>query len=97
MNTKLLSVKDIEDALNLGHTKVCELIADGDIESIKVGRRRLITPDALDHFIGRMGAGEPTVGDLKRMSSSGNLLDSCTEKDPKADPVSDSELKGVIS
>lgn len=63
MNTKLLSVKDIEAALNLGHTKVCELIADGDIESIKIGRRRLIRPEAIDRFIERMVAGEPTVSE----------------------------------
>ena len=63
MNTKLLSVKDIEEALNLGHTKVCELIANGDIESIKIGRRRLIKPEAIDRFIERMASGEPTVSE----------------------------------
>ena len=63
MNSKLLSVKDTEEALNLGHTKVCELIADGDIESIKIGRRRLIRPEAIDRFIERMAAGEPTVSE----------------------------------
>ncbi len=67
MNTKLLSLKETEAALNLGHTKVCELIADGDIESIKVGRRQLITPEAIDRFIGRMAAGEPTVSDMRRL------------------------------
>ena len=66
MNTELLSIRDIEEALKLGHTKVCELIADGDIESIKIGRRRLATPEAIDKFITRLKAGEPTVGDLRR-------------------------------
>ena len=44
MNTNLLSIKDTEEALNLEHTKVCELIADGDIESIgfQPARRRYI-------------------------------------------------------
>ena len=63
MNIKLLSVKETEEALNLGHTKVCELIADGDIESIKIGRRRLIRPEAIDRFIERMAAGEPTISE----------------------------------
>ena len=63
LNSKLLSVKETEEALNLGHTKVCELIADGDIESIKIGRRRLIRPEAIDRFIERMAAGEPTVSE----------------------------------
>ena len=57
MNTSLLSIKDTEEALNLGHTKVCELIADGDIKSIKVGRRRLIPPTAIDEFIAQRLAG----------------------------------------
>jgi excisionase family DNA binding protein len=69
LDTKLLSLKETEAALNLGHTKVCELIADGDIESIKVGRRRLITPKAIERFIARMAAGEPTAGDLRRKSA----------------------------
>ena len=51
MNASLLSIKDTEEALNLGHTKVCELIADSDIKSIKVGRRRLIPPTAIEEFI----------------------------------------------
>ena len=53
MNTSLLSIKDTEDALSLGHTKVCELIADGDIKSIKIGRRRLIPRTAIEEFITR--------------------------------------------
>ncbi len=63
LNSKLLSVKETEEALNLGHTKVCELIADGDIESIKIGRRRLIRPEAIDRFIERMAAGEPAISE----------------------------------
>ena len=66
MKTMLLSLKETEAALNLGHTKVCELVADGDIESIKIGRRRLITPEAIDRFIERMTAGEPTASELRR-------------------------------
>ncbi len=67
MDAKLLSVKDTEETLNLGHTKVCELIADGDIESIKIGRRRLVTPEAIDRFIASREAGEPTVSDMRRL------------------------------
>ncbi len=67
MNINLLSIKNTEEALNLGHTKVCELIADGDIESIKIGRRRLITPEAINKFIARREAGEPMVSDMRRL------------------------------
>lgn len=62
MNTSLLSIKDTEEALNLGHTKVCELIADGDIKSIKVGRRRLIPPTAIEEFIAQRLAGASLTG-----------------------------------
>ena len=67
MNINLLSIKNTEEALNLGHTKVCELIADGDIESIKIGRRRLITPEAINKFIARREAGETMVSDMRRL------------------------------
>ena len=69
MDTKLFSVKDTEEILNLGHTKVCELIADGDIASIKIGRRRLVTPESIDRFIASREAGEPTVSDLRRLGA----------------------------
>jgi excisionase family DNA binding protein len=51
LNVSLLSVKDAEEILSLGHTKVCELIADGDLKSIKIGRRRLIPQVAIEEFI----------------------------------------------
>ena len=47
----LLTVKDIEDTLKLGHTKTAELIACGEIQTFKIGRRRLTTPDLLQGFI----------------------------------------------
>ena len=73
MDAKLFSVKDTEETLNLGHTKVCELIADGDIESIKIGRRRLVTPEAIDRFIASREAGEPTVSDMRRLDADPDL------------------------
>ena len=47
----LLSIKDVENELGLGHTKVCNLIAEGELESIKVGRRRLIPKKSLEKFV----------------------------------------------
>lgn len=47
----LLSIDDVQYELKLGHTKVCELIASGEIESIKLGRRRLIPKKALKKFV----------------------------------------------
>ena len=51
MSGILLSIGDVQNELNLGHTKVCELIASGEIESIKVGRRRLIPKKSLEKFV----------------------------------------------
>ncbi len=53
LDTRLITVKDIENALQLGHTKVSELIRTGEIESFKIGRRRMSTPEALKKFIER--------------------------------------------
>ena len=53
MITQLLSVKEIEQSLGLGHTKIAELIRTGEIQSIKIGRSRRSTPDWIDQFIQR--------------------------------------------
>ena len=54
LNDQLLSVRDIESALNLGHTKTSELISAGEIETFMIGRRRMTTPTLLQKFIDRM-------------------------------------------
>ena len=38
-----VSVKVAENVIGLGHTKICEEIKFGRLESIKVGARRLVT------------------------------------------------------
>ena len=53
VNNQLLSVKDIESALKLGHTKTAELISTGEIETFTIGRRRMTTPALLRQFIDR--------------------------------------------
>jgi len=53
LNTQLLTVKDIESRTKLGHTKMAELIRTGEIQTFKIGRRRLATEDALLEFIQR--------------------------------------------
>ncbi len=51
LNDQLLSVRDIESALNLGHTKTSQLISEGEIETFTIGRRRMTTPALLQKFI----------------------------------------------
>lgn len=51
MNDQLLTVRDIESTLKLGHTKTYELIKAGEIETFTIGRRRMSTPALLQKFI----------------------------------------------
>lgn len=46
-------------ALGIGRSKTFELIASGEIESVKIGRRRLIPVDALHSFLDRLREGSP--------------------------------------
>ena len=43
----LVGIPDACGALGLGRSTVYELIAKGDLEARKVGRRRLVTADSL--------------------------------------------------
>ena len=51
MNDQLLTVRDIESQLKLGHTKTYELIKAGEIETFTIGSRRMTTPTLLQKFI----------------------------------------------
>ncbi len=52
-NRLLVSVEEASAILSLGRSKVFELVAAGEIESLKVGRRRLIPRQALDAYVQR--------------------------------------------
>lgn len=54
MNPLLLSVDDAAKVLGIGHAKVWELIATEEIESVRIGRRRLIPAEALGDFVTRI-------------------------------------------
>ena len=64
----------IPDALTvsgIGRTKMFELIKDGEIESVHVGRRTLIVAASLEHFIERLRLAEAigpiaTDGEVRR-------------------------------
>lgn len=53
LDAQLLTIREIEATLKLGHTKTAELIAHGEIETFKIGSRRLTTTDLLQKFISR--------------------------------------------
>ena len=54
----LYTVLDAARALALGRTKVYELIASGELESVRVGRRRLVPAHAIADLVDRLCAGD---------------------------------------
>lgn len=48
---KLLKVSDVAERLQLGKSKVFELLATGQLESLKIDGARRVTERAVDEFI----------------------------------------------
>lgn len=57
VNARLNSVEDVMKRLKLGRSKVYEVLANGQLRSVKVGRRRLVSEAALVAFINHLEAG----------------------------------------
>ncbi len=53
---RLLSIKQTMFALNLGRTRIYELIAEGKLKTVRIGRRRLIPTEAIDTFLATLSA-----------------------------------------
>jgi excisionase family DNA binding protein len=51
MTGKLLKVREAADRLGLGKSKVFELIARGELDSVKIDGARRISERAIDEFI----------------------------------------------
>lgn len=47
----LVDVPEAGQRIGLGRTKTWELVRSGELESVRVGRRRLIPVDAIDQFV----------------------------------------------
>ena len=57
MTPVLVEVSEAQVALGgIGRTKIAELIASGELASVKLGRRRLIPFAALEAFAERLSA-----------------------------------------
>lgn len=52
----LLTVAETADTLRCGQTMVYQLIKDGRLASVKIGRRRLVRAAVVEEFIERGGA-----------------------------------------
>ena len=51
MEKLLVSISDAAIALSVGRTTVYELMRDGQLDSRKMGRRRLITAESLRRLV----------------------------------------------
>jgi excisionase family DNA binding protein len=54
LNARLHPVEAVMERLCLGRSKVFELIANGQLRSVQVGRRRLVSEAALREFIEKL-------------------------------------------
>jgi len=48
------TIEDLRRELNAGRSTVFELIRTGELPSIKIGRRRLVTEQALMEYLARL-------------------------------------------
>ena len=55
MDTLLCSIPDAAKALGLGRSKLYELISEGHLETVTIGRRRLVRTQSLRAFAGESG------------------------------------------
>ncbi|MCK8113965.1 helix-turn-helix domain-containing protein [Anaerosoma tenue] len=51
MDSRLLSVDEAQKALGVHRSTLYELMRSGDIESVRIGRRRLIPVQTIEAFI----------------------------------------------
>lgn len=47
----LLNVEEAARRLGIGRTKMYALISAGDVETVNIGRRRLVPPECLDNYV----------------------------------------------
>ena len=52
MERLLYPIPDAAKALGLGRSKIYELLADGQLESISIGRRRLVKAESIRALAG---------------------------------------------
>jgi len=63
-NPILMTVADAAQRLRLGRSRIYTLIMSGELESVKIGRSRRITREALDRFVENlMATGEAELPD----------------------------------
>ena len=56
MEAKLLSISDTAKVLGVGRSKLYALINEGSLETVPVGRRRLVVVASIERFVERLQA-----------------------------------------
>lgn len=56
MNRVLYSVPDAADQLSVSARVLERLIADGEVDTVKIGRRRLVPAEAIEDYVKRLRA-----------------------------------------
>jgi excisionase family DNA binding protein len=51
---RLHNIEGAQERLGVGRSKIFELIASGELRSVRVGRRRLVPEQAIIDFIARL-------------------------------------------
>ena len=54
MEKLLLSPEDVADALTLSRTRVYEILASGELFSVKVGKMRRIPRQSLEEYVDKL-------------------------------------------
>ena len=53
----LLNVEEAARRLGIGRTKMYALISAGDVETVNIGRRRLVPPECLEDYVKALRSG----------------------------------------
>lgn len=57
LNSRLWPVEAVMERLGVGRSMVFQLMANGELRSTKIGRRRLISEAAIHEFISKIDTG----------------------------------------
>jgi excisionase family DNA binding protein len=69
--TKLLyTIDETLEALSLGRTKFYSIVAAGDLKTVRIGRRRLVSHDELQRYVSSL-EGEATSNQDQHAVSAG--------------------------
>lgn len=57
INSKLNPIEGVMERLGVGRSTVFNLIASGELRSVKIGRRRMVSDQAINELIAKLEAG----------------------------------------